>query len=435
MSDVSIIGGGLAGCEAALVLASRGWRVRLFEMRPGKMTPAHETGELGELVCSNSLRSDRPVIAAGLLKEELRKLKSPLMQTADKTRVPAGGALAVDRAVFAATLTRLVDEHANIKAVREEVTELPVQQPTILAPGPLASDALMACVEKVVGKQRLFFFDAIAPILDAATLNMEQLFYGSRNSPVGENDYLNSPMNQEQYMAFVEALLSAEKFVPHGFETDDKLPLFDGCQPAEAIAATGPLSLAFGPMRPAGFENVYQGPRPFAVLQLRAENLQRTAYNLVGFQTRLKQSEQKRVFRMVPGLENATFLRFGSLHRNSYLDGPRLLDTDLSLKDASNVMVSGQFAGAEGYIESIALGHLTALSMADRLADNPFVPPPEETALGSLHYHVTASLVQPLQPSNIHWGLFPAIKARGKRARREAMVARARQAMDGWLSA
>lgn len=435
LTQVQIIGGGLAGSEAALALADRGHPCRVFEMRPDRMTPAHETGDLGELVCSNSLRSDRPENAAGLLKEELRRLASPLMGTADLHRVPAGGALAVDRSAFAASLTRQIEEHPLIDLIRGEVTKLPCEEPAILAPGPLASDGLMACVEKLVGRDRLFFFDAIAPILDGASLDPDRMFLGSRNNPDGGDDYLNAPMNQEEYLAFVQALLEAEKFVPHGFDADDKLPLFDGCQPVEAIAAGGPLSLAFGPMRPAGFEHVHSGPRPFAVVQLRAENLQRTAWNLVGFQTRLVQSEQKRVFRMIPGLENASFLRFGSLHRNSYLDGPRLLQADLSLKTAPNVLVAGQFAGAEGYIESIALGHLAALSMSARLHRSQFTPPPEETALGALHHHVTRSLIEPLQPSNIQWGLFPTVKARGKRARREAMVARAREALNGWLPA
>jgi len=430
--ECTIIGGGLAGTEAALVLARAGVKVTLHEMRPATTTPAHNTHLLGELVCSNSLRSDSPTTAGGLLKEEMRRLGSPLLAVADATRVPAGSALAVDRHRFAARLTGEVEGEPNIALVRGECTAIDSSRTTLLCPGPLASPSLMAAVEKLVGRDRLFFFDAIAPIVDADSLDMSRLFYGSRYQKGGA-DYLNAPLDRATYMAFVETLGTAEQFVPHGFEADDPLPLFSGCQPIEAIASGGILSLAHGPLRPTGFfKETSLGRDLFALVQLRAENLAGTAYNLVGFQTRLRQAEQKRVFRLIPGLEQAEFLRFGSLHRNSYIDSPRLLNPDLSLKAAPDVFVAGQFAGAEGYMESAALGLMAAWFILARL-NGPEAPvPPPETALGALHYHVTASMHEPLEPSNIHFGLFPPGQGRGKKARRAYMVQRAREAMEGY---
>ena len=427
-----VIGGGLAGTEAALLLADRGIGVTLFEMRPSTMTPAHCTGDLAELVCSNSLRSDSPLVAAGLLKEELRLLGSPVIRAADRLRVPAGSALAVDREQFSASLTKAVQQHPLISLVRREVTSAVREVPAILAPGPLASDALMTSVEQVVGPKRLFFFDAIAPILAAESLDLSKLFFGSRYGK-GEADYLNAPMTRAQYFSFLEELTIADRIVPHGFDADDKLPLFQGCQPIEAIAASGPLSLAHGPMKPKGFLDNPLGRDLFALVQLRAENSERTAYNMVGFQTRLRHGEQRRVLRLIPGLERAEFLRYGSLHRNSYIDSPRLLGPDLSFIGLPNVFAAGQFAGAEGYVESIAMGHLAALFLAARLGGQSAPLPPTATALGSLHHHVTGAMEEPLQPSNIHWGLFEPVKARGKRQRREAMVERARTAMQAYL--
>jgi len=433
LSTCRIIGGGLAGTEAALVLARNGVRTTLFEMRPARRTPAHETPFLAELVCSNSLRADIPTVAVGLLKEELRRLGSPVLLAADRNRVPAGTALAVDRTAFAQALTTQVEEEPDIDLVRQEVTAIDTDALTILAPGPLASDRLMAAVEKLVGRERLFFFDAIAPIVDADSLDLSKLFWGSRYGR-GSPDYLNASMDRDTYTAFVQELMKAERIVPHGFDAEEKLPLFPGCQPIEAIAATGPLSLAHGPMKPKGFFR--ESPLKtelFALVQLRAENAGGTAYNLVGFQTRLKQGEQKRVFRLIPGLERAEFLRFGSLHRNSYVDSPRLAAGDLSLNDAPNVFVAGQFAGAEGYVESIALGMLAAISVLARIHGREHNPPPDETALGGLLWHVTQAMEEPLQPSNMHWGLLPPVKARGKGQRRQRMVERARKAMKEWL--
>jgi len=463
---VVIIGGGLAGTEAALTLAAAGVDVRLYEMRPGRMTPAHTSGGLAELVCSNSLKSEAEDSASGMLKSELRLLGSPVLAAAKQARVPAGRSLAVDRARFSEVLTARVEADPRIRLVREELTTLPRDVPTILCPGPLASDALMNEVETLVGKGRLFFFDAIAPVVDAGSLDMEKLFPGSRYEE-GVGDYLNAGMDQPTYSRFVRELLAARQFVPHGFDATDKLPLFSGCQPIEAIASGGWLSLAHGPMRPTGLGPTGSGDRLrlrgslpraesrggrrdaatslgwFAVVQLRAENVERTAYNLVGFQTRLVQSEQKRVFRMIPGLENAEFLRFGSLHRNSYIDSPRLLHSDLGLRALPSVMVAGQFAGAEGYCESTALGALAARFVLARLASgdplralpdwDPTVRvgptfPPRECALGALWAHVTRCPSEPLQPGNIHFGMFP-----GPSGKREQIVHRAREAFLVWL--
>lgn len=430
---VRIVGGGLAGTEAALLLAKAGIASILYEMRPHLMTPAHETPFLGELVCSNSLRSDSAEVAVGLLKQELRALGSPVLATADATRVPAGSALAVDREAFARNLTGQVEEEERIELVRSEVTELPGDGLTLLTPGPLASPGLMEAVERLIGSERLFFFDAIAPIVEAESLDMSRLFFGARYGK-GAADYLNAPMDHKGYMAFLKTLLTAERFVPHGFDSDDKLPLFQGCQPVEAIAASGILSLAHGPMKPKGFflENPL-GRELYALVQLRAENRERTAFNLVGFQTRLTQAEQRRVFRMIPGLDKARFLRYGSLHRNSFIDSPRLLGPDLSFHQAPHLFAGGQFAGAEGYVESCAMGHLAALFIQARLHSGPCPPPPAETALGGLYRHVTEADESPLQPSNMHWGLLPPAGGKGKRGRRQAMAQRARAALQGWL--
>lgn len=433
--DVTIVGGGLAGTEAALLLARFGFQVTLCEMRPLTPTPAHESADLAELVCSNSLRAEDPLIAAGLLKEELRQLDSPLLAMAEAHRVPAGAALAVDRVAFAQALTKTVEANPAIRLERREVQDLPAEL-AVLAPGPLASASLMAAVEQLVGQERLFFFDAIAPIIEAESLDRDRLFLATRHDK-GDPDYLNSPLDRSGYLKFVAELLAGEQVVPKGFDATDKLPLFQGCQPIETIADGGPLSLAHGPMRPAGFENNEHNPHGrnlFAVVQLRAENRECTAYNMVGFQTRLRQKEQRRIFRQLPGLEKADFLRYGSLHRNSYLDGPRLLQRDLSLRASPNLFVAGQFAGGEGYVESIALGHLAARCVADRIAGKEPQIPPEETALGAIHYHVTAAVEEPLQPSHVHWGLFPSVPARGKKARRELMLKRARKSLKDWLA-
>lgn len=433
MIPVDVIGGGLAGTEAALRLANWGFRVRLFEMRPHVSTPAHETDLLAELVCSNSLRSDDPNVAPGLLKRELRLLDSPVLKVADSVRVPAGSALAVDRTRFAQQLTRCVESHPNIELLRQEVTSIAPQTYTVLTPGPLCSGFLMQHLAELVGSPYLFFFDAIAPIVSADSLDMQVLFKQSRYDH-GEGDYLNSAMDEARYLAFVKALIAAEEHDAHQFENPKNI-VFTGCEPIEAIARKGILTLAHGPMRPVGLMAPNATRRPFAVVQLRAENEQATAYNLVGFQTRLRQGEQAKVFRMIPGLENAEFLRYGSIHRNSYLDSPRLVNLDMSLKVLPNCFVGGQFSGSEGYIESIATGALAALFLANRALGRDKALPPPESALGGILRHVTSSLVEPLQPSNVHFGLLPPIQARGgKSGKRAAMADRAQEAFAVWLA-
>jgi methylenetetrahydrofolate--tRNA-(uracil-5-)-methyltransferase len=433
-STVTVVGGGLAGTEAALFLAGRGVAVTLYEMRPERMTPAHATGNLAELVCSNSLRSDDLSTAAGLLKEEMRRLGSAVLAAADRNRVPAGTALAVDREAFSRDLTRAVEEHPLIRVVRHEVTELPSALPsTILAPGPLVSDALAACIAELAGHESFFFFDAIAPIVSADSLDMTRIFRGSRYGAEEGGDYLNAPMDRETYERFVRELLAAEQFVPHGFEAGQPLPLFPGCQPIEAIASTGLQSLAHGPMRPTGFAGNPLGDRLHALVQLRAENESGTAYNLVGFQTRLKQGEQKRVFRMIPGLENAEILRYGSLHRNSFIDSPRVLSGDLSFRKRPDLFAAGQFAGAEGYVESTALGLLAAIFVHARLEGRAAPLPPDTTAIGALLRYVTTCPTSPLEPSNIHFGLLPPGRGQGRQGKRQAVVIRAREALSAWL--
>ncbi len=432
-SGVTVVGGGLAGTEAALLLARNGVDVTLVEMRPERMTPAHATGDLAELVCSNSLRSDDTSTAAGLLKEEMRRLGSAVLAAADGNRVPAGTALAVDRTAFSRALTRAVEQNPHIRVERREVTQIPGEI-SIFAPGPLVSDALAAAVAELAGPERFFFFDAIAPIVSADSLDMERLFRGSRYGSEEGGDYLNAPMDRETYERFVKELLAAEQFVPHGFEAGQPLPLFPGCQPIEAIAITGLQSLAHGPMRPTGFAGNPLGERLHALVQLRAENETGTSFNLVGFQTRLKQGEQKRVFRMIPGLERAEFLRFGSLHRNSYIDSPRVLSKDLSFRRRPDLFAAGQFAGAEGYVESTALGLLAGLFVLARLEGREPPIPPDTTALGALLRYVTTCPTSPLEPSNIHFGLLPPGRGSGRLGKRQAVVNRARDAFSGWLA-
>jgi len=429
---VTVVGGGLAGTEAALFLACHGVQVTLVEMRPERMTPAHATGNLAELVCSNSLRSDDASTASGLLKEEMRRLGSAVVAAADRNRVPAGTALAVDREAFSRDLTRAVEEHPNIRVERREVTTLPDGH-CILAPGPLVSDALAAGVADLAGPERFFFFDAIAPIVAADSLDMARLFRGSRYGAEDGGDYLNAPMDRETYESFVRELLAAEQFVPHGFEAGQPLPLFSGCQPIEAIAITGLQSLAHGPMRPTGFSGNPLGDLLHALVQLRSENEAGTAYNLVGFQTRLRQAEQKRVFRLIPGLERAELLRYGSLHRNSFIDSPRVLARDLSFRARPDLFAAGQFAGAEGYVESTALGLLSGMFMLARTNSQEALPPPDTTALGALLRYVTTCATSPLEPSNIHFGLLPPGKGPGRLGKRQAVVNRARGAFSGWL--
>lgn len=428
---VSVVGAGLAGCEAAFALAERGVRVRLLEMRPGVTTPAHETGLPAELVCSNSLRSGNPGNAPGLLKEELRLAGSWLMKIADSTRIPAGDALAVDRTLFSTGVLRQLEAHPLISIEHREVTSIP-PGPCIAAPGPLASPRFSEALQAVAGARHLYFYDAIAPIVDGSSIDMAKAFPQSRYDKGESSDYLNCPMDEQTYRAFVSELRNAGRVPPHPFESELH---FQGCQPVEAIADSGDMSLAYGPMKPVGITDPRTGSRPFAVVQLRRENSAGTAWNMVGFQTKLTQNEQKRVFALIPGLSGARFLRLGSVHRNTFVNGPEVLDPFMRLSAFPDLMLSGQITGVEGYIESMATGLLSGIFMAALLGGRMPVVPPADTALGALLRHVTVPGSGPFQPSNIHFGLFPPASCRGgRRERRRMLSERALDSLRNWLS-
>jgi methylenetetrahydrofolate--tRNA-(uracil-5-)-methyltransferase len=431
--NVMVIGGGLAGCEAAWMLARNGIRVDLFEMRPGNSTPAHATAHLAELVCSNSFRSSNPENAVGLLKNEMRALGSLVLDTASNHAVAAGDALAVDREGFSAEMTDRIAGNPLIRLSRSEGTELPETAETLVASGPLTSEGMSKAIASLTGIEHLYFYDAIAPIVDVQSLDFSIVFAQSRYGKGEGDDYLNCPLSREQYAVFVEALLSAATVPSREFE---KQLHFSGCMPIEAIAASGVLSLAHGPLKPVGIVDPRTGERPFAVVQLRRENEAGAAWNLVGCQTKLTYPEQKRVFRMIPGLEKAEFLRLGSMHRNTFLNGPALLDETLRLKGHENLTFAGQITGVEGYVESAACGMLAGLFTAARLLGRDPSLPPAETAFGSLLRHVTSSQWKHYQPSNINYGLFPPLLRRyPPRTRNYHYSERARAAMVPWLEA
>jgi methylenetetrahydrofolate--tRNA-(uracil-5-)-methyltransferase len=433
---VTVLGGGLAGSEAAWVLASAGVEVDLHEMKPARMNPVQRLPGLAELVCSNSLRSDNPMNAVGLLHEELRRLGSLVLACADETRVAAGDALAVDRERFSALVTNRLAGHPRVRLLRGEAQALP-EPPALalVATGPLTSDALAAALAGVVG-DRLAFYDAIAPIVAAESVDAGVAFAASRYGKGGA-DYLNLPLDEAQYVAFVEALRAAEKVAPHAFEEPR---YFEGCLPIEVMAERGLDVLCHGPMKPVGLEDPRTGRRPHAVVQLRREDVAGTAWNLVGFQTRLTWPEQRRIFReLVPGLQQAEFLRMGQVHRNTFVDAPRVLAADLSLRAVPHLFLAGQITGVEGYVESAASGHTAARAVLDRLAGRPFRPPPAATALGALHRHVTGEAHPPgtpYQPTNVVFALFPALpgRHRGKEDRKAAYAARARTDLLEWMT-
>ncbi len=434
--QVIVVGGGLAGSEAAWQLAQAGVAVELREMKPERRSPAHHLDGLCELVCSNSLRSDNPMNAVGLLHEELRRLGSLVLSAADETRVPAGDALAVDRERFSSLVTARLAGHPLIRLAKTEVTTLPTPpEPALLATGPLTSDALAQSIAEACGQQ-LHFYDAIAPIVAADSIDRDVAFSASRYGKGGGDDYVNLPFDEEAYHAFVSALCSAEQVVPHGFE---EARYFEGCLPIEVMAERGPEVLSFGPMKPVGLLDPRTGKRPYAVVQLRREDQAGTAYNLVGFQTRLTWPEQRRVFReLIPGLARAEFLRFGQVHRNTFIEAPRVLAEDLSHRQRPHLFFAGQITGVEGYVESTACGLLAARSILDRIADRAFRPLPPGTAIGALHRHLTGAAHPPgydYQPTNVVFSLFPPLtgRFRGKDARKAAHVERARQELAGWL--
>jgi methylenetetrahydrofolate--tRNA-(uracil-5-)-methyltransferase len=418
--EVTVIGGGLAGSEASYQLASRGARVTLYEMRPKVGTEAHKTPYLSELVCSNSLKSRELSDAHGLLKEELRRLGSLLMEVADRTSIPGGKALVVDRDRFALEITHIIENHPNISVVREEVRKIP-EGVVIVATGPLTSPSFSEEIRRMTGEENLYFFDAISPIVDGETIDMERAFFGVR---YGEgDDYLNCPMTEEEYKRFYESLLRAEKVEFRDFE---RIPYFEGCLPIEVMAERGRDTLLFGPLKPVGLKD-RQGRRPYAVVQLRREDSQGRMWNLVGFQTKLTYSEQERVFRLVPALRNAKFLRYGSIHRNTYINSPKVLNERLQLRREERIFFAGQITGVEGYVESTSTGLLAGLSALSYLRGKEFHPPPRGTAIGSLIAYITEER-RDFQPMNVNFGLIDGYR----RAKKAEVVERALHLIEEW---
>ena len=444
LSSFAVVGGGLAGCECALALARAGHAVTLFEQKPGFRSPAHVSDRLAELVCSNSLRSDERTSGVGLLKAEMRALGSVFMELADACRVPAGKALAVDREAFSRAMTQAVTAQPGITLRHERIDSLDAAELArngsagiVIAAGPLASEGLSASLAATIGGEHCYFYDAIAPIVWTHSLDMSVVFrasrYGAENGEgEGEGDYLNCPMNREEYETFFAALREGRVMETRDFEKEVH---FEGCMPLEALARRGPRTLTFGPLKPVGFVDPRTGRRPWAVLQLRAENANAGACNLVGCQTKLLQPEQERIFRLVPGMERAEFARFGSMHRNTYVNAPEALTPDLALKRRPGVYLAGQISGVEGYVESAASGLWLGLALAARAHGRSLPPPPPETALGALLGHLQRPEKR-YQPSNVHFGLMPELDERARKKERKALyAARAEGAFTGWLAA
>ena len=433
MPEAIVIGAGLAGTECAYQLASRGIDVTLIEQKPARRTPAQHSDFFAELVCSNSFRGADLANAVGLLKEEMRRAGSLVMAVADRTRVPAGGALAVDRERFGTLLTAAMHAHPRIRVVCDEVTRIPDMRPCVLATGPLTGDALAQDLAARIGQDHLAYYDAIAPIVAAESIDWDRVYRASRWDKGGDDAYVNCPLDKAQYEAFVAAVLAADKVEARAFE---ELRYFEGCLPIEVMAERGPRTLAFGPMKPVGLTDPRTGRWPHAVVQLRTEDGEGTAYNMVGFQTRMKFPEQKRVFALIPGLENASFLRFGSVHRNTFVHAPDVLDDAFQLKAAPGVYLAGQVAGVEGYVESAACGLCIGVMLARTLLGEPAPPPPETTALGALLGHLRRPSER-FQPSNVVWSMFPAIELpegmqRNKGERRRLLAERALSSLESW---
>jgi methylenetetrahydrofolate--tRNA-(uracil-5-)-methyltransferase len=426
---VTVVGAGLAGCEAAWQLAKRGISVTLHEMKPTQMTPAHHSPLFGELVCSNSLRSDQLENAVGLLKEELRRLDSLILRCADEHRVAAGGALAVDRTGFAQAITDTIRSHPNITVVEGEVTQIPAEGEVILASGPLTSEALAAEIAKALpASGYLHFYDAAAPLVSFESIDMDSAYFASRYDK-GTPDYINCPLSEEEYLAFWQELKQAKEAPVHGFEDKN---VFEGCMPVEVMARRGEQTLCYGPLKPRGLRDPKTGKEPYAVVQLRRDNEEGSIYNLVGFQTHLTWPEQKRVFSMIPALKNAEFLRYGVMHRNTYLDSPRLLDRYYRVKEQPRLMFAGQITGVEGYVESTASGCLAALELARRLEGKPPIDFPQETAIGALALYVSNQSVEHFQPMNVNFGIIPPLgyRVKGKRNKNAALSQRALEALE-----
>ncbi|MBQ7971249.1 MAG: methylenetetrahydrofolate--tRNA-(uracil(54)-C(5))-methyltransferase (FADH(2)-oxidizing) TrmFO [Clostridia bacterium] len=402
-----VIGAGLAGCEAAYQLASRGIAVTLYEMKPHQYSPAHHSPNFAELVCSNSLRGAGLTNAVGLLKEEMRRLDSVIMKAADATSVPAGGALAVDREAFSAKVTELIRSHPLIQVIEQEITEIPSNENLIIATGPLTSEAFSKSIAKFIGKKYLSFFDAAAPIVTFESIDMSKAFFGSRYNK-GTPDYINCPMNQEEYLAFYEALKNAECAEIHDFDHQ----VFEGCMPIEEMARRGEDTMRYGPLKPVGLVDDRTGKRSYGVVQLRKDNAAGTLYNIVGFQTHLKFPEQKRVFSMIPGLENAEFMRYGVMHRNTYLNSPTLLNRDFSMRDHKSIYFAGQITGVEGYVESAASGLMAGLSLSAKILgiDLPYFS--DQTAIGALGQYISTAVADSFQPMNINFGIIASLDQR-----------------------
>ncbi len=428
---ITIIGGGLAGCEAAWQVAIRKFPVRLYDMKPHKFSPVHESPDLAELVCSNSLRSDDKESAVGLLKEEMTRCNSLIMKVARATAIPAGKALAVDRELFSSEITKKIETNPYITTIREEIEEIPTSSPNpiIMATGPLTSESLTNSLVQLTGKNRLSFYDAIAPIVMVDSLNMDIIYRKSRYDD-GPGDYLNCPMDKEEYLHFIHELADAE-YVP--LKDFENAKYFEGCLPIEVIRERGDDTLRFGPMKPVGLPDPRTGDAPYAVVQLRMENQEGSYYNLVGFQTKLTYKEQKRIFRLIPGMEQAEFARLGSIHRNTFVCAPELLHPTLQLKTRPDLFLAGQLSGVEGYIESTAMGLLAGINGARMISGQKMVTPPPETALGALISHLTQTSPKHFQPSNVNFGLFPPWKKKvPKRLRGKIRAEKALEALASW---
>ena len=423
MNEITIIGAGLAGCEAALQIASRGQKVKLYEMKPVKFSPAHTNQDLAEIVCSNSFKSNRLTNACGLLKEELRRLGSKLIPIADSVAVPAGQALAVDREKFSQAVTRLIEENENIELIRDELTEIPQSGKVIIATGPLTSEGLAEQISMLIGKEELHFYDAAAPIVEKSSIDMEIAFWGDRYGK-GESAYINLPMNREEYLAFYQELVNAEVVELHEFE---KREIFEGCMPLEIMAKRGEDTLRFGPLKPVGFTNPHTGQRPYAIVQLRQDNSEGTLFNLVGFQTNLKFGEQKRVFSMIPGLANANFVKYGVMHRNTFINSTKLLDNTYQFKRDPRIYFAGQITGVEGYVESICSGFVAGINCA--LAQKKEFP--KETMIGTLADYISTPNDK-FQPMNANFGILPELdeKIRDKQARYQKLADRSLEKID-----
>jgi methylenetetrahydrofolate--tRNA-(uracil-5-)-methyltransferase len=427
---VTVIGAGLAGVEASYQLAKRGFMVHLYEMKPNEYSPAHKSEQFAELVCSNSLRSNEVTNAAGLLKEELRVLDSLVIKTADLCRVPAGSALAVDRELFSSKITEQIKNNPNIKVFYERVDKIDPNTPTIVATGPLTASKLSQNLKELVGEDYLYFFDAAAPIVTHESIDFNNAYLADRyDKGEGKGDYVNCPMNKEQYEAFYQALVTAEVAKLKDFENEK---VFEGCMPVEVMAKRGEKSLLFGPLKPVGLKNPTTGKTDYAVVQLRKENTKAELYNLVGFQTNLTYKEQKRVFSLIPALKNAEFVRYGVMHRNTFLNAPSVLNKYYQCKQHSNIFIAGQLSGVEGYIESVSSGLYAAINMANHLTKNPFITFSTQTAMGAMPHYIANASKEHFQPMNINWGIIDMIKET-IRDKKQKKVLQAQNAMQSLL--